>query len=144
MTYLWCGMDGWCYLFNVVDTFTRKRVGYSFDVSASKDAAVESVINAMTSEKPDASGLTIQTDNGSQYVSRKFRESVQIPSVRQEFIYHHTFKKEYIWPHEFANYQEAEVAIAKAFSSYNQARIYSAPGYLTPNEFARSCGMRNK
>ena len=24
MTYVWCGMDGWCYCFNVVDCFTRR------------------------------------------------------------------------------------------------------------------------
>lgn len=157
MTYVWCGMDGWCYLFNVVDVFTRRWLGYSFDVSATKDAAVQCVVNAVASEKPDASRLTIRTDNGSQYISKKFRESVQILGARQEFIYHHTpeqnghiesfhhaLKKEYIWPHEFANYQDAEIVIADAFLDYNQSRIHSALGYLTPNEFARSWEMRNK
>jgi transposase len=53
MIYIWCGTDKWYYLFNVVDVFTRKWIGYSFDVSASKDAAVELVINHMASKKPD-------------------------------------------------------------------------------------------
>lgn len=157
MTYLWCGIDGWCYLFNAVDTFTRKWVGYSFDVSATKDAAVQCVVNAMVSEKPDASKLTIRTDNGSQYISKKFRESVHLLGARQEFIYHHTpeqnghvesfhktLKKEYIWPHEFANYQDAEIVIANAFWDYNNSRIHSALGYTTPNEFAIQWEMRNK
>jgi transposase InsO family protein len=157
MTYIWCGMDGWCYLFNAVDVFTRKWVGYCFDVSASKDAAVQCVVNAIASEKPDCSKLTIRTDNGSQYISKKFRESMQILGARQEFIYHHTpeqnghvesfhktLKKEYIWPHEFANYQDAEIVIANAYSDYNHSRIHSALGYLTPNEFAKSWEMRNK
>jgi putative transposase len=157
MTYIWCGIDGWCYLFNAVDTFTRKWVGYSFDVSATKDAAVQCVVNAMVSEKPDASKLTIRTDNGSQYISNKFRESVQLLGARQEFIYyntpeqnghvesfHHTLKKEYIWPHEFANYQDAEIVIANAFWDYNNSRIHSALGYATPNEFAIQWEVRNK
>jgi putative transposase len=157
MTYIWCGIDGWCYLFNAVDTFTRKWVGYSFDVSATKDAAVQCVVNAMVSEKPDASKLTIRTDNGSQYISNKFRESVQLLGARQEFIYyntpeqnghvesfHHTLKKEYIWPHEFANYQDAEIVIANAFWDYNNSRIHSALGYATPNEFVIQWEMRHK
>ncbi len=157
MTYLWCGIDGWCYLFNVVDTFTRKWVGYSFDVSASKNAAIESIVNAIASEKPDASKLTIRTDNGSQYISNKFRESVQLLGARQEFIYyntpeqnghiesfHKTLKKEYVWPCEFANYQDAEIVIANAFWDYNHSRIHSALGYLTPDEFAIQWEMRNK
>jgi transposase InsO family protein len=157
MTYIWCGIDGWCYLFNAVDTFTRKWVGYSFDVSASKDAAVQCVINAIASEKPDCSKLVIRTDNGSQYISQKFRESIQILGARQEFIYYHTpqqnghvesfhktLKKEYIWPHEFANYQSAEIIIANAFLDYNYSRIHSALGYITPNEFTKSWEMKHK
>ncbi|MGI0058300.1 MAG: IS3 family transposase [Nitrosotalea sp.] len=157
MTYIWCGIDGWCYLFNAVDTFSRKWVGYCFDISATKDAAVQCVVNAISSEKPDASRLLIRTDNGSQYISKKFRESIILLGARQEFIYyntpeqnghvesfHKTLKKEYIWPCEFANYQSAEIAIAKAFDDYNNHRIHSALGYVTPNEFAKSWEMRHK
>ncbi|MGI0065209.1 MAG: transposase, partial [Nitrosotalea sp.] len=90
MTYIWCGIDGWCYLFNAVDTFSRKWVGYCFDISATKDAAVQCVVNAISSEKPDASRLLIRTDNGSQYISKKFRESIILLGARQEFIYYNT------------------------------------------------------
>jgi putative transposase len=157
MTYVWCGIDGWCYCFNVIDTFTRKWVGYSFDVSATKDAAVQGMVNAIASEKPDVSKLVIRTDNGSQYVSKKFRESVAMLGARQEFIYHHTpeqnghiesfhrtLKKEYLWPHEFANYQDAEIVIAEAHADYNNHRIHSSLEYVTPHEFAVQWEMRNK
>jgi len=157
MTYIWCGVDGWCYCFNVVDVFTRKWISYSFDVTASKDAAIESIVNAIAAVKPDCSKLIIRTDNGSQYVSRKFREAIVILGARQEFIWYHTpqqnghvesfhktLKKEYLWPHEFANYQDAEVIIAKAFADYNNSRIHSSLGYVTPNEFIKKWEMRNR
>ena len=27
ITYVWCGVDGWCYCFNVIDTFSRRWIG---------------------------------------------------------------------------------------------------------------------
>jgi len=157
MTYVWCGIDGWCYCFNVIDVFSRKWVSYSFDVAASKDAAVDSITNAIAVAKPDCTKLVIRTDNGSQYVSKKFRESITIFGVRQEFIWHHTpqqnghvesfhktLKKEYIWPHEFANYQDAESIIADAFADYNSSRIHSSLGYVTPDEFLVSWECKHK
>jgi transposase InsO family protein len=39
-TYVWCGVDGWSYLFNMEDVFQREWCGYSFDTSAVKENAV--------------------------------------------------------------------------------------------------------
>lgn len=151
MTYIWCGVDRWCYCFNVLDVFTRQWVGYVLDTSASKDAAIDSIVHAVSHIKPKCPGLTLRTDNGTQYTSRKFRESMKTLNIQHEFIWHHTpqqnghiesfhrtLKKEYLWPHEFANYQAAEQALSKAFVDYNNNRIHSALGYRTPNEFAVS------
>src|SRR5690606_11623549 len=49
--------------------------------------------------------------------------------------FHKTLKKEYVWPYDFSTYQEAEAAIRDAFVDYNQYRIHSSSGYLTPYEF---------
>ena len=43
--------------------------------------------------------------------------------------FHKTFKKEYIWPHEFKNYQKAEEVPAAAFADYNTERTHSAIKY---------------
>ncbi len=51
--------------------------------------------------------------------------------------FHKTLKKEYVWPHDFARFQDAEVVLTKAFADYNQDRIHSVLGYLTPDEFVQ-------
>ena len=145
-----CGIDGWGYLFNVFDVFTREWVGYCFDLSAVKENAIISVENALVTHKgivPE--NFVIRTDNGSQYTSKAFRKSLSVLlGLKLEHIYyntpeqnghiesfHKTLKKEYIWPNDFQNYQEAESAIKDAFTDYNQNRIHSALRYLTPYEF---------
>ena len=42
------------------------------------------------------------------------------------------------------SYQEAEKILADAFTDYNQERIHSAIGYMTPVEFASQWEMKNK
>jgi len=51
--------------------------------------------------------------------------------------FHKTLKKEYVWPHAFERFQDAEAALAHAYADYNNDRIHSALEYMTPNEFIR-------
>jgi putative transposase len=148
-TYVWCGIDRWGYLFNVLDVFSREWAGYAFDTRARSDSAIASVSNALASHPGvDVSKLTLRVDNGAQYTSRRFTESMRVLGLRVEYIFantpeqngnvesfHGRMKREYVWPKEFRNYQEAEIAMADAFTDYNQKRIHSSLDYKTPNEF---------
>jgi transposase InsO family protein len=76
-------VDGWCYLFNVEDLFQREWLGYSFDISAVKESAIMSVNNALAAHPMvDDSKLTLRCDNGSQYRSKAFRESMKALGIR--------------------------------------------------------------
>ena len=156
LTYIHCGIDGWGYLFNVFDIFTREWVGYCFDLSAVKENAIIAIENALVTHKDIVpENLVIRTDNGSQYTSKAFRKSISVIGLKLEHIYyntpeqnghiesfHKTLKKEYIWSNDFQNYQEAELAIRDAFTDYNKNRIHSALGYLTPYEFISKWKMQ--
>ena len=157
ITYIHCGVDGWCYCFNALDAYTRRWVAYLFDTTATARTAVQCVLKAVSSAGGDVPNLRIRTDNGPQYGSRDFRKSMQALGIRHEFIwkntpeqnghvesFHGTLKREYIWPHEFARFQDAEVILPRAFADYNEYKIHSALGYVTPNEFALRSEDGNK
>ncbi len=158
ITYVWCGQaDGWCYCFNILDIFTRQWIAYRFDALATADIAVDSLVEAVATAKPDCSGLTIQCDNGSQYAGKKFRKAASHLGIKLKFIwkrtpqqnghiesFHGTLKREYIWPHDFSNYQQAEAVIAEAFRDYNRNRLHSALKYVPPDEFTASWEAEHK
>jgi putative transposase len=150
LTYVPCGVDGWGYLFNVVDAFSREWVGKRFDLTAVKGNAISSVESALASHKNalEAGPLRLRADNGPQYTSNAFKDSMKALGLRLEHImyrtpeqngtvesFHKTLKREYVWPFEFNSFQEADGAMDRAFTDYNQDRIHSSLGYLTPYEF---------
>jgi putative transposase len=148
LTYIRCGIDGWGYLFNVLDCFSREWLAYVFDLLAMKDNAIQAVVKAIE-RHPEASGMvTLYSDNGSQYISVPFRRSMKILGVEHRFIayntpeqnayieaFHKTLKREYVWPYDFKSFQEADGGIAHAFIDYNQNRPHSSLGYTAPYEF---------
>jgi putative transposase len=147
LTYVHSGVDGWAYLFNVEDVFSREWVSYVFDKYAVKENVIPSVEKALV-KHPEASGVRLRSDHGSQYGSRAFKESMRILGVRQEFIavntpeqnghmesFHKTLKHEYVWTRDFESFQEAAEAMQGAYVDSIQRRIHSALGYLTPYEY---------
>jgi putative transposase len=147
LTYIHCGIDGWGYSFNVEDVVSREWVSYVFDKYAVKENAILSVEKALI-KHPEAIGIRLRTDHGSQYGSRAFKESMRVLGVRQEFIavntpeqnghmesFHRTLKREYVWTRDFQSFQDAAEALQEAYLDYNQNRIHSALGYITPLEY---------
>ena len=139
----------WCYCFNIPDVFTRRWSAYHFSPLATADIAVESLVETVTTAKPDCSVLTIQYDNGSQYTGKSFRKTASNLGIKIKFIwkstrrpndhmeaFHGSLKQEFIRPHDLANYQEAEAIIAEAFRDCNQAKLHSVLKYVPPEEFS--------
>jgi len=126
---------------------SREWVSYVFDKYATKENAILSVEKALI-KHPEATDVRLRTDRGPQYDSESFRESMRILRVKQEFIalntpeqnghmesFHKTLKREYVWTRDFQTFQEAAETIQEAYIDYNQHRIHSALGYLTPYEY---------
>ena len=132
-------------------------MAYVFDTTATARTAVQPILKVVTSIGGNVRNLRIRTDNGPQYGSREFRKSMQALGLKHEFIwkntleqnghvesFYGTLKLEYVWPHEFAHFQDTEVILDRAFTDYNKHRIHSALGYVMPNEFALRSEDGNK
>ena len=108
----------------------------------------QAVVKALE-KHPEASGkVTLYSDNGSQYISETFKQSMKALGIKQRYIayntpeqngsiesFHGRFKREYVWPYDFRSFQEADSHIAEAFIDYNERRPHSALGYMSPYEF---------
>jgi len=150
MTKFRCGIDGWGYLFNIIDCCTREWIGYSFSVRCSTDESLEALHQAISDrfdgQKPER--LTLRTDNGPQYTSRRFEKSLRILTIAHETThvncpdenalvesFHATLKRDCVHLHEFESFHHARLVIEKYFIDYNTVFPHGSLKMMAPKEF---------
>lgn len=150
MTKIWCGNDGWGYVFGVIDAYDRELIGYHFSLTCRTDDLLGALDEALVyrfAEGPGP-GLALRTDNGPQITSRRFRGVLAACQIAHErtgynnpdgdaYIerFFRTLKEEEVWLHDYRSFAEASEAIARFIAYYNAERPHQALGYLSPQEF---------
>jgi len=140
--------EGWLYLSFVLDTFSRKVVGWSMANHLKAELVLDALNMALHNRRP-AAGLIHHSDRGSQYTSVEFgsrlKEAGLLPSVgsvgdaydnsmAESFV--STLKCELIHRHSWPTRQSARVAIFEYIEAfYNTRRRHSALGHLSPVEY---------
>jgi len=165
MTKVWCGNDGWGYLFGVIDAHDRELTGYRFSLTCRTDDLLSALDEALLyrfahaplrsseatslrSTRGPAPGLALRTDNGPQMTSRRFKGVLAACDIAHERTgynnpdgeayserFFRTLKEEEVWLHDYHSFAEASAAIARFISYYNAERPHQALGYLSPQEF---------
>jgi putative transposase len=153
ITYIWCGRDGWCYLFSILDCYTREWLAYTFSTYCGTDEAIRTLELAVLERFPNRVilpflGLAARSDCGSQYTSDRFVSTLNVYGIRHEVTgknrpdqnayieaFHKSIKEDCIWQHDFQTFQEAKHAIHSFFHDYNWNRPHSSLKYMTPKEF---------
>ena len=145
--------SGWAYVAFVFDAYSRGIVGWT--LSASKSAAL--VVKALNMAlwrrghhgHPVESGLVHHSDAGSQYTSVKFTESLALQGVAASIgsvgdAYDNAlaesiiglYKTEVVCRHgPFKTLAQVEYALMEWVDWYNNGRLHSRLGYLTPAEY---------
>lgn len=152
ITYLWT-REGWLYLAIVLDTFSRRIVGWSVSDRLERDLAVTALQKALAARRPGP-GLLHHTDRGSQYASSDYQELLE----SAEIVFSMSRKGD-CWDNAMAEsfFKTLKVELGRRFDGrevarrdlfdyiegfYNTWRLHSSLGYLSPAEFERLTALQ--
>jgi putative transposase len=151
MTKVWAGAKvGWAYLVDVIDCCTREIVGWNLSRRCRTEDALAAVEQAVLERLPEGSRkarLTMTTDNGTQFTSTRFIETLnRLGITHRRTAYHHpegnsyierfhrSLKEEEVWTAEYRSLEEARASIACWIKEYNHDRPHRGVGNRTPHE----------
>jgi putative transposase len=150
MSAIWVAEQGWTYLNAAIDCCTREIVGWSLELRCRTDEAIALVDDAVAAGRSEPDTLTLGTDNGSAFTSRRFRERLAEHGVThrrggsrdpesQAFIasWFGKLKERLVWRSEFETLDQARKEIAAYIDRYHQ-RPHSGLGYRTPTDVRRT------
>ena len=151
MTNVWVGPSlGWAYLVSVIDCCTREIVGWNLSQRCRSEdalAAVEQAVLKRLSSGSREASLTLTTDNGTQFTSSRFLETLaRLGLTHRRTAYHHpegnsyierfhrSLKEEEVWAAEYRSLEEARCGIARWIAEYNHDRPHRGVQNRTPHE----------
>ena len=147
ITYIYTKETGWTYLAIVMDLFDLKVVGWSYGINMTDDLVIDAFNKAMTKRKLNKDGI-YHSDRGSQYTSNDFENLLENLEIKHSYSkkgfpydnasmesFNAILKKEEVNVNTYKTFNEARLAIFEFIESwYNNKRIHSTLGYITPNE----------
>jgi putative transposase len=151
MTKVWAGPAvGWAYLVSVIDCCTREIVGWNLSHRCRTEDALAAVEQAVLERLPEgsrAAHLTLTTDNGTQFTSTRFIDTLnRLGITHRRTAYHHpegnsyierfhrSLKEEEVWTAEYRSVEEARTSIARWIEEYNHDRPHRGVANHTPHE----------
>jgi putative transposase len=134
------------YLAVVLDAYSRRVIGWALGRTLEAELAVSALRMAIEERKP-LPGLVHHSDRGVQYASHEYTELLKQHHVTmsrkgnpydnaacESFI--KTLKQEEVYRNEYLDFDDAFSSIGEFLERvYNQKRLHSALGYLSPAEF---------
>lgn len=148
MTSVWVAEHGWVYLHAIIDCCTREITAWSLDVRCRADEAMIVIDQAVADRNIQPATLTLGTDNGTAFTSRRFRARLGEHAIThrrggyrdpesQAFIesWFGKLKQRCVWREEFETIDEAREKIGAYITSYHH-RPHSGLNYKTPAQVA--------
>ena len=134
----------------MIDCWTRETAGWNLSHRCRTEdalAAVEQAVLARLPEGSRAARVTLTTDNGTQFTSTRFIETLsRLRITHRRTAYHHpegnsyierfhrSLKEEEVWPAEYRSVQEARESIGRWIGEYNYDRPHHGVRNRTPHE----------
>ncbi|MGH9070839.1 MAG: IS3 family transposase [Acidimicrobiales bacterium] len=141
--------EGWLYLATVLETCSRRLLGWSMSDHMYTDICTDALsAAALTRDTTHFEGLIFHSDHGCQYTSNEYRKLCRLLGITQSMgtvgdsydnamaeSFFASFKRELVHDAHFTTKQEARVAIFHWIMWYNRKRLHSSIGYRPPEEF---------
>lgn len=147
ITYIYTIETGWTYLAIVMDLFDLKVVGWSYGTNMTDDLVIDAFKKAMINRGLKKEGI-FHSDRGSQYTSNNYEELLEKLKIKHSYSkkgypydnasmesFNAILKKEEVNVNTYKTFNEAKMIIFEFIESwYNNQRIHSTLGYITPNQ----------
>jgi putative transposase len=137
--------QGWSYLATVLDLGSREIVGYALSQTPDAQLARQALIQAVKIQQPKTSHLMFHSDQGVQYSANLFKQTLSLHRIKQSMSrrgncwdnavqerFFRSLKSEYLNGLSFINHQAVVLAVEHYIRYYNNKRINSTIGYMTP------------
>ncbi len=146
ITYIPIRRMGFGYLSTLMDRYSRRLVGWSFEMDMTDRLVIESFCRSIRTRQPPTD-LIHHTDRGGQYASRKYRTILSRASMRQSMsragdCYDNAFMERFFGTiktelemTEYESYETALNELSEFIEYYNFERKHSSLGYLSPSQF---------
>jgi putative transposase len=136
---------GWSYLATVLDLGSRAIVGYALSQTPDAHLARQALLNAIKTQQPNTFKLMFHSDQGVQYTADLFKKTLSIHGINQSMSrrgncwdnsvqerFFRSLKSEYLNGLIFINHLSVVSAVEHYIRYYNNKRIHSAVGNMTP------------
>ncbi len=147
ITYIYTAETGWTYLAIVMDLFDLKVVGWSYGLNMTDELAIDAFNKALINRGLEKNGI-FHSDRGSQYTSNDYENLLATLTIKHSYSkkgypydnasmesFNAILKKEEVNVNSYRTFEEAKLVIFEFIESwYNNKRIHSTLGYITPNQ----------
>jgi len=154
---------GWLYLTVVLDWYTKEIIGYNLGLQSRTEDWLKALYQAVNSQFPkgiletEKEQLFLISDNGYQPTSQRFMMNCACLGIKQIFTTWsdpkdnsdiervlRTIKENIVWPYEWDNPFDFEIALSKGISDYNSDFPHQTLNNMTPIHFYQSFANINK
>ena len=136
------------YLSIVLDLFNRSVIGWSLDDNLCAEGVINSLNQAMNKRKITSETI-FHSDRGIQYACKDFKKLLETKKIKQSMsrkgncydnayveTWFKTMKSEFLYRETFDSFGDFQRKLRNYIENwYNQARLHSSLGYLSPKEY---------
>ena len=142
------GKSRFGYMAAVVDLYSRRIVGWEYKTSLEEELVLSALQRSIRRRQPEP-GLVMHTDRGGQYASKRYRGMLRRSGIAQSMsaaatCYDNAFMescfgtiKNELEMVEYRTHGDAVRELTEYVRYYNEERLHSSLGYVSPAEFER-------